>query len=193
MAKQTKTKATKRHSGPRAVVKGEQPAEVAKRLAATPFQFMRRFGEEMDRLFEDFGFDRGWLTPTIGRGFGPGIWSPDVEMFERNGEFVVRADLPGLTKDDVKVEVTDDGITIEGDRQSEQEGTRDGFYSSERSYGKFYRRLPLPEGVKAEDANASFNNGVLEITLKATKRNESKARRVEIRDESRPHAKAKAA
>ena len=193
MAKQNGTKQTK-PSGLKSVEKrAEDIADVGSHLASTPFQFMKRFGEEMDRLFGDFGFGSGWLTPTIERGLGQGLWSPQVEMFERDGQLVVRADLPGLTKDDVNVELADDGITIEGERRSETEENAPGFYRSERSYGKFYRRLPLPEGVKAENADATFNNGVLEITMEAPKAKAIKARKLDIRHESQPKAKGKAA
>jgi HSP20 family protein len=167
--------------------------EVANRLAATPFTFMRRFSEEMDHLFEDFG-GRGWLTPMLDKAQLPqGPWSPQVEIFERDNQLVLRADLPGLTKDDVNVEIANDGITIEGERKNEHEEKREGYYRSERSYGKFYRRIPMPEGVKAEDAKATFNHGVLEITIPATKREERKPRRLEIRGERHEQARGKAA
>ena len=97
------------------------------------------------------------------------VWSPQIETFEREGQLVVRADLPGLKKDDVNVEITDDAITISGERRNEDEERREGYYRSERSYGSFFRSIPLPEGVNAEDANATFNNGVLEITMQAVK------------------------
>jgi HSP20 family protein len=193
MARQKKANHTKAASGPKLLEQIDKPAEVATRLAATPFEFMKRFGEEMDNLFGEFGFGRGSLTQNLERRFGAGLWTPQVEMFERNGELVVRADLPGMRKDDVKVEVTDDGITIEGERRNEDEEKGEGFYRTERSYGKFYRRLPIPAGIDPEDATATFNNGVLEVTMAAPKRTSSKTRRVEIRDESRPHAKRKAA
>ena len=95
------------------------------------------------------------------------MWSPQVEVFEREGQLVLRADLPGLTKEDVKVEVTNEAINISGERKSEHEEKREGYYRSERSYGSFYRSIPLLEGVNAEDANATFRNGVLEITMQA--------------------------
>lgn len=158
-------------------------------MSGSPFSFMRRFSEEMDRLFEDFGFGRGWLAPSFERDFFPAgfgdfgqtAWSPQVEVFEREGQLVVRADLPGLTKDDVKVEVADGAINISGERRSEHEEKREGFYRSERSYGSFYRQIPLPEGVNADDAQATFNNGVLEISMQAPQR-ESRSRRLEIKD-----------
>jgi len=169
--------------------KRDDITDIGSKLAATPFEFMRRFGEEMDRLFGDFGVSRGWFAP----GTEAGLWAPQVEIFERDGELIVRADLPGLTRDDVNVEIDNDGITIEGERHSEQQENREGFYRTERSYGKFYRRLPLPEGVDAENADATFNNGVLEITMEAPKRTESKPRRVEISSSSGPKAHRKAA
>jgi len=152
----------------------------------SPFAFMRRFTEDMDRLFGDFGFGSG-LAPSFGRNFlasslgdvSQTLWTPQIEMFERDGQLVVRADLPGVSKDDVNVEITDDAITISGERRQEHEEKGEGYYRTERTYGSFYRQIPLPEGVSAEDAKATFNNGVLEITLKAPQR-ESRSRRLEI-------------
>ena len=175
------------------VEKREERGELGARLAATPFSFVRRFAEEMDNLFEDFNFRRDWLAPVFGNELGAGIWSPQVEMLQHNGELIVRADLPGLTKDDVKVEVTDNAITIEGERHGEKEEKREGFYRSERSYGKFYRRLPIPEGVNIKDAEATFQNGVLEVKMKTSKREQQKSRRLEITDASAPKAHRKAA
>lgn len=168
-------------------------------LTGSPFSFMRRFSEEMDRLFEDFGFGRGLSAPSFGRdllqgfgSFGQSVWSPQVEVFEREGQLVVRADLPGLNKDDVKVEVTDDWVTITGERKQEHEEKRDGFYRSERSYGSFYRQIPLPEGVNADDANATFKDGVLEITMQAPQGQQQRSRRLEIRDASESAGQARA-
>src|SRR5437660_7029756 len=94
----------------------------------SPFSFMKRFGEEMDRLFGDFSPGRNWIPPALAEVTGAN-WAPQIEMFERDGELVVRADLPGLTKDDVKVEFTDDGgLTIEGERRSEEEEKGEGYY-----------------------------------------------------------------
>jgi HSP20 family molecular chaperone IbpA len=80
-----------------------------------------------------------------------------------------------LTKDDVNVEITDDAINISGERRNEDEERREGYYRSERSYGGFFRSIQLPEGANAEDANATFNNGVLEITMEAPQLNRADA------------------
>lgn len=182
-AKQSSSKSTQKRN---------EITDIGNRLATTPFEFMRRFGEEMDKLVGDFDFGRGWLPPALAHG-APGLWAPQIEMFEQNGELIVRADLPGLTKDDVNVEIDNDAITIEGERRSEQNEDRDGFYRSERSYGKFHRRLALPDGVEAENANATFRDGVLEITMDVPKRTESKPRKLNISESSSLKAHRKAA
>lgn len=151
----------------------------------SPFGFMRKFAEDMERLFEDF---EGFRFPSLyGREFFPFRkefghvdWVPKVEVLQSNGGLKVRAELPGLKKDDVKVELTDEALTISGERKEEKEEKREGFYRSERSYGSFYRQIPLPEGVKADKASATFNNGVLEVTMQVPKI-EPHGRRLEIK------------
>ena len=112
------------------------------------------------------------------------------------GKFIVRADLPGLTKDDINVDITDDAIKIRGARHQEKEENEEGYYRSERSYGSFYREIPLPSGVKGEEAKASFRNGVLEIAMPAPAR-QSGSRRIDIGEgseaEQQPKAMGKAA
>lgn len=165
----------------------------------SPFAVMRRFNEEMDRLFQEFGFGGGFPGSSLGREmsmFGehaPSMWSPQVEVFERAGELVVRADLPGLKKDEVQVDITDNALVIRGERRSEREEEEEGYYRTERSYGSFYRAIPLPEGVDTENAEANFRNGVLEITMAAPER--AGRRRLEIKEaeEERPRARTAAA
>jgi HSP20 family protein len=132
-------------------------------LFTNPFSFMRRFGEGMEQLFAEFG--AGGL---MHRGFGDiAAWTPQVEMFQREGQLIIRADLPGLRKEDVQVELRDDSVIIRGERQEERKEEREGFYSTERSYGRFYREVPLPPGVDVDEATANFNDGVLEIAMPA--------------------------
>ncbi len=156
----------------------------------TPFGFMRRFTEDIDRLFDDFmrnpfGLTRGTQGSLLtGLGGLQGTWSPQIEMFQRDSDLVVRAELPGLNKDDVQVEINDDVLTIQGERRQEREENRGGLFHSERVYGNFYRAVPLPEGVIAESAKATFKNGVLEITLQAPPAETRRGRRLEIQDAS---------
>jgi HSP20 family protein len=149
-----------------------------------PFGFMRRFTQDMQRLFEDFdgfGFPRYFDKDfdPFRTEFDNVQWVPPIEVLQNNGTLLVRAELPGMTKKDVKVEVTNDMLTISGERKEEKEEKHEGFYRSERHYGTFYRQVPLPEGVKIETANATFNNGVLEVTLPVPKM-ESHVRKLEI-------------
>jgi HSP20 family protein len=161
-------------------------------IGVSPFSFVKRFGDEMDRLLGDFGLG-GWVPPAFKGESNGATWAPQVEMFERNGELVVRADLPGLKKEDVKVEFTDDGLTIAGERRSEHEEKGEGYYRSERSYGHFYRRLPLPEGANPDNSTAKFHDGVLEVTMPARKPIARAPRKLEIQEGSQPKSKAKAA
>lgn len=161
-------------------------------VVANPFRMLERFADEMDRVFEDFGFGRGWLMPR--RGFGSpdpvvrGIedWFPDVEIVQRNNELVIRADLPGMTKDDVKVEVTEEALTIQGERKREHEEEKAGVYRSERSYGSFYRSIPLPDGAMADQAKATFKDGVLEVTMPAPPESVKRGRRLQIAEPATP-------
>lgn len=141
----------------------------------SPFgSLFQRWNEEMDRLFEDFGFGGGSLAR------GGQTWTPQIEMFQRGNDLIVRADLPGMKKEDVQVEINEHRIVIQGERRSEHEEEREGWFRAERSYGSFSRTIPLPEGTIADSAKASFKNGVLEITLQAPPRDMSRGRRVNI-------------
>ncbi len=155
---------------------------------ADPLGMLERFADEMERIFDEFGLRRGWFGPRRGRRwFAPRrtaaeMWVPDIEVYEQNGELVIRADLPGMKKDEITVETTERDITISGERRQEEEIVRGGLYRSERSYGSFCRTIPLPEGARTDQAKATFRDGVLEIRMPAPA--ESRARRIEIKDAS---------
>ena len=125
-------------------------------------------------------FQRESWPSRASRQGAPALWSPQIETFQRGDQFVVRADLPGLKREDVNIELTDDSLTIEGERREEREEDREGYYRSERSYGSFYRVVPLPEGAITESAKATFKNGVLEVEVQAPPREVSRKRRIEI-------------
>lgn len=153
-----------------------------------PLAFMRRFAGEMDHLFEEYGlrmpsfFGRGREMLLRETGLIPAEWSPRVDVSEKEGKFVVRADLPGLSKDDVQVELTGDMLAIRGKRKHEKSEERKGYSYSECSYGSFYRAVPLPEGVDSSKATAEFQNGVLEVVMPSQHRTEAQPRRLEIRE-----------
>jgi HSP20 family protein len=173
-------------------VSRRSPASVYRSDASTlsPFSLMRRMAEDMDRMFDNFSLGRSAFgtLPTFGsnRDLWRGSsnltdWAPEVETFRRDNKLVVRADLPGLKKDDVNVEVDNGVLTISGERRDEREEERDDYYRSERSYGQFYRAIPLPEGIDDNQCDASFKDGVLEITFPVPKPEDRKAKRIPVK------------
>jgi|SRR6266542_2288494 len=155
---------------------------------ASPFEFMDRMTDEMDRWFDrvsrDLGFPRrSWLSRReFGTPSRQGIWSPRIEAFQKGDRFIVRAELPGLKKDEVNVELTKDALTIHGQRREEHEEEREGYYHSEREYGEFHRTIPLPEGVIGESAQADFHDGVLEVSMQAAPSEANRGRKLEIKE-----------
>lgn len=104
----------------------------------TPFSLMRRMTEEIDRIFGELG--------QGGRGNVEEIaWSPRIEVTEEDGKYVIKAELAGVNPEDVKLEITDDSIVLQGERKVEREEDKGGVHVSERHYGRFFRRIPLPE------------------------------------------------
>lgn len=127
-------------------------------------RWMRQISRDMDRIFGDFGF-RPFAPMSTERALSEMTWMPEMEVFERGGKFLVRTDLPGLRKEDVKINVQDNILTIEGERKVEEDVERDGFHRTERSYGTFFRSVPLPEGAVQDQIAASFKDGVLEVSI----------------------------
>jgi HSP20 family protein len=147
-----------------------------------PVRELSSLQSDMSRLFNTF-FD----TTTSGNGgSAPRRWIPAMDLVETDDHFVLKADLPGLTDEDVKIDVEGDVLTISGERKSEQEDKRDGYVRVERSYGAFRRSLTLPEGVDPEAVTASFDRGVLEVRI--PKPQERKPRRVAIQVGNQPAA-----
>lgn len=183
------TPTAQRTGGSTGVTRDQQrssPAYGSRGATSDPFALMQRMSQDMDRLFEQFGFGTALGTPLGGTSLGSsslgsGIWAPQIESFRRGDELVIRADVPGVRKEDLHVEVEDGVLSLSGERRSDNEENRDGYYRSERSYGQFQRTIPLPEGVDADQCHASFNDGVLEVTLPAPKEEQRKPKRIEIR------------
>ena len=128
---------------------------------------------EMNRLFSSF-LD----TPTTRNGATARRWVPAMDLVETDEQFVLKADLPGMTENDVSIEVERNVLTISGERKTEHEAKHEGYYRIERATGAFSRALTLPEGVDAEAVAASFDNGVLEVRI--PKPMQAKPRRVQI-------------
>ena len=138
-------------------------------FAASPWEVMRRMSEDLDRLFDSFHGGRSRGLETSGS-----MWNPEVEMEQRGNELRIRADLPGLKPEDVEVNLDDGVLTIQGERRQEKRDENEGILRSERSYGRFVRSIPVPDGVDESDIKATFRNGVLEVTVPMPERQQRK-------------------
>ena len=126
---------------------------------------------DLDRVFDAF-FGGGTANGA------PRRWNPAMDLAETEEHLVLKADLPGLDRDDVEIEITDGVLTVSGERKTEHEDSSSGFHRIERSYGRFSRSLALPQGVDADQVQAEFDQGVLEVRI--PKPAERKPHRVEI-------------
>jgi HSP20 family protein len=139
-----------------------------------PLREFSTLQNEMNRLFNTV-FD----APTPGNGNTTlRRWMPPMDLVETDEHFVLRADLPGLGEDDVKIEFEDGTLTVSGERRAEHESKNEGYYRVERAFGTFSRSLTLPKGIDPEAVSASFDRGVLEVRI--PKPEERKPRRIEI-------------
>jgi HSP20 family protein len=126
---------------------------------------------DMNRLFDRFFEGR---APNG----GARRWIPAMDVVETQDHLVLRGDLPGLSEDDVDIEIKDNVLTISGERKAEREQKGEGYHRVERAFGSFSRSLTLPQGVDAERVDAKFDNGVLEVRV--PKPAEAKSTRVQI-------------
>jgi HSP20 family protein len=150
---------------------------------------LENFASEMDRVLGDFGLARSWSVPRWDRAWfgsteGSNVisWAPDIDVYQKDNELIVRADLPGMKKEDVHIDLTENDLTISGERRHEQESERGGVYRSERSYGHFLRAIRLPEGAMTDQAKATFKDGMLEIRIPSPPEHVTRGRRLEIQD-----------
>lgn len=149
-----------------------------------PFALLGRMTSEFDRIFEEGGwpaFRSRWVAE-------PAAWTPNIDVYEKDNRLIARVDLPGMKKEDVKVEVVDGRLTISGERQHETEENRENFYRCEREYGSFYRAIPLPEGATLDHIKAAFENGVLEVTVPLAARAVPQGRSITIEEPARKTA-----
>jgi HSP20 family protein len=132
--------------------------------------------EEMDRLFNQFtrrgdGEEGNWIR---------GMWAPSVDIYENDDAFVLKAELPGFTKDDVQIELHNNRLTLRGERKQETEAKEEQYHRRERAYGRFERSFMLPTMIDADKVTANFKNGVIELRL--PKSEAAKPKRIAIRE-----------
>lgn len=137
--------------------------------ALSPFDEMERRMEQMERAFEDFfpmPWRRGFGFPSSwGKSLWAEEWMPKADIIERDEEILVRAELPGVEKNDLDLTVTENTVTLKGETKKEQKEEKGNYYRSETSRGSFTRTFSLPCDVDGSKAKAEFKNGILELTL----------------------------
>ena len=170
------------------VSRSDQVSGGGLRSSLSPFALMRRLSEDMDRIFGDYSgvglFPSRSATGGLSS-FLSGVetprWVPTVDMFQRGDDLVVHAELPGIKRDDINVEVNEGRLTLSGQREQRNEENRGDTYRSERTFGSFYRAIPLPQEADTEHAQARFQDGVLEVTIPVPKQTQPKARKVDVK------------
>lgn len=173
LSQQTRPGAIIRNLRPSAVGLTLSPFEM---LRMTPFSLLRRMADEFDRTLLPSALD-GEINQAI-------AWTPSIEISERDGKFNILVELPGLSPKEVGVEVEDGALVVQGERKIERESTEGDVRRSERQFGFFYRRIPLPEGAKLEETKARFHDGVLEISI-PTPKPQSNRRQIQIESDSK--------
>lgn len=141
-----------------------------------PFQEMSALQESMNRLFSDVRAQ----APVRGEEIVQGAWIPAVDIFETNEAIVLKAELPGITAQDISVEVKDNTLTLKGEKKFEKEVKEENYHRVERSYGSFQRAFTLPGTIHQEKVKAKFKDGILEITLPKVEEAKPKQVKVEI-------------
>ena len=150
--------------------------EAARREDDNPIVALQR---DMNRVFENFWNRFDSASGALERPFGPA--SPKADVAETEKAVEVSVELPGMDEKDIEVSVSEDVLTIKGEKKSEREEKEKGYYLSERSFGAFYRSIPLPPGVAANDAQAAFKNGVLTITVPKTPEARAKVKKIAVK------------
>jgi HSP20 family protein len=152
-----------------------------------PLAMLREMTSELDRMFDDTTWPTfRWPFLRSKPGFEGPAFTPAIDVFAKDNRLFTRVDLPGLKKEDVKVELIEGQLAISGERKTEVEDKKDDFYRCERSYGSFYRAVPLPEGIKLEDVKATFVDGVLEVSVPIPVVQKREVRTVAIEDATTP-------
>jgi HSP20 family protein len=165
------------------VTAGGKSAASAPRAAWEPFESLRR---QIDRAFEDFG---SWRWPFSRSAFEiEPLWrrelrgaSPAVDIVEKDKEYEITAELPGIEEKDVEVKLTNDVLTIRGEKQEHKEEKKKDYYLSERHFGSFQRAFRVPEGIDPDKVEAAFKNGVLTVTLPKTPEAQKKEKKIQIK------------
>jgi HSP20 family protein len=169
-------------------VKPEAPTALEKREERRPrrwdpFEMFDELQEEMARFWgQAFPLvPRPWSRPLRRMALAPSEWTPSVDVYERDNTLVVKAEVPGLKKEDIEVALDQGDLVIRGERKAESEVKEENYYRIERNYGSFYRRIPLPFEVQADQVSASYNDGVLEVRIPKPAQEQAQPQRIPLR------------
>ena len=143
-----------------------------------PFQQLQDLQEEIGRWWDRDWWP--WPVARMGRRWGGAPWAPRVDMYEDGGEVVIKAELPGVKREDVTVTVEDNDLVLCGERKFEKEIKEEHFFRLERGYGSFYRRLPLPVSIDPDKIKAKFQEGVLEVRMPKPTEEAPKGKRIDV-------------
>lgn len=132
--------------------------------------------EDMNKLFDNFFANTG-LERSVGAGFG---WNPSVDVKETESAIEISAELPGLGEDDIEVSLDNDSLVLRGEKKEERKEESKGFHRIERSYGSFYRRIPVPVPVDEEKIEAKFEKGVLNVVLPKSEKALDTSKKIEL-------------
>jgi HSP20 family protein len=149
------------------------PARRFRGFATTdPFKELFDLQRNLNTLFE------GNFPKAAGEETALNAWTPAVDIYEDNDAFLVKLELPEIKKEDIKVNLNDNVLSISGERRFENEDKKDGYHRVERSYGQFYRSFTLPPNVNAETINAEYKDGILRLSL--PKKEEAKPKEISV-------------
>jgi HSP20 family protein len=139
-----------------------------------PFREMDTFSDRFSRFFDDALFPSTWLRHESGLG----NWRPVVDIYDEDDKIVIKAEIPGVDKDHIRVDLEDRVLTISGERSHEDEVKEGNYYRKERSYGKFQRAFTLPAGLDPDKVDAEYKDGVLRVMI--PKPEENKPKKIEV-------------
>jgi len=145
-----------------------------------PMREIQDMRQDMDRMFQEFFAGPRRQSGVIPRMLEAGITAPSVELIDKKKEIVLKAELPGIKKEDVELTVHDEAVTLKGEFKADKEVKKEDYYFSERRYGSFERTVTLPVEVDADGAKATFKHGVLEVTLPKKKVTKPKEVKVQV-------------
>ncbi|NOY64123.1 MAG: Hsp20/alpha crystallin family protein [Nitrospirae bacterium] len=143
----------------------------------SPMKEIDEMRREMERLFEEF-FEPARRRRWWGRPSMEGVIVPNIELYDRKNEIVLKVEIPGVDKKDIDLTITENALTIKGELKKEEEVKEEDYYAAEIRYGTFSRTIPLPVEVDSEKAKATYKNGILEIVL--PKKEEAKPKEIKV-------------